>query len=74
LHFAEVEILLALIEADGQIVSTKELFRRLWPRTCVAETNLRVHMYKLRRALGDNASAIASATGHVRRNRVDTRK
>ena len=55
------EILLALIEADGQIVSTKELFRRLWPRTCVAETNLRVHMYKLRRALGDNASAIRTA-------------
>jgi DNA-binding winged helix-turn-helix (wHTH) protein len=55
------EILLALIEADGQIVSTKALFRRLWPRTCVAETNLRVHMYKLRRALGDNASAIRTA-------------
>jgi len=39
------EILLMLIEADGQIVSKRDLFRRLWPRTCVAETNLRVHMY-----------------------------
>ena len=55
------EILLALIEADGQIVSTRELIRRLWPNTYVAETNLRVHMYKLRRALGDNASAIRTA-------------
>lgn len=52
------EILLMLIEADGRIVSKKDLFQRLWPRTCVAETNLRVHMYKLRRALGENAEAI----------------
>ena len=55
------EILLTLIEADGQIVSKKELFQRLWPRTCVADTNLRVHMYKLRRALGDSARAIRTA-------------
>lgn len=55
------EILLTLIDADGQIVSKKDLFRRLWPRTCVAETNLRVHMYKLRRALGDNAHVIRTA-------------
>jgi len=52
------EILLMLIEADGRMVSKKDLFQRLWPRTCVAETNLRVHMYKLRRALGENAEAI----------------
>ena len=55
------EILLLLIEADGQIVSKKDLFRRLWPGTCVGETNLRVHMYKLRRALGDYAKAIRTA-------------
>jgi DNA-binding winged helix-turn-helix (wHTH) protein len=55
------EILLTLIEADGQIVSKKELFQRLWPRTCVAETNLRVHMYKLRRALGNHAHVIRTA-------------
>jgi DNA-binding winged helix-turn-helix (wHTH) protein len=55
------EILLALIEADGQIVSKRDLFQRLWPRTCVAETNLRVHMYKLRRALGDHAHVIRTA-------------
>src|SRR5262245_29463284 len=55
------EILLMLIEADGQIVSKRDLFRRVWPSTCVAETNLRVHMYKLRRALGDNAKAIRTA-------------
>jgi DNA-binding winged helix-turn-helix (wHTH) protein len=55
------EILLMLIEADGMIVSKKELFQRLWPKTCVSENNLRVNMYKLRRALGDNATAIKTA-------------
>jgi len=59
-HFA-FEILLMLIEADGRIVSKKDLFRRLWPSTCVVETNLRVHMYKLRRALGNDARAIKTA-------------
>lgn len=56
------EILLTLIEADGQIVSKKDLFKRLWPSTCVVETNLRVHMYKLRRALGNHAGAIKTAS------------
>jgi DNA-binding winged helix-turn-helix (wHTH) protein len=55
------EILLMLIEADGQIVSQRDLFRRLWPSTCVAKTNLRVQMHKLRRALRDNAEAIRTA-------------
>jgi DNA-binding winged helix-turn-helix (wHTH) protein len=55
------EILLMLIEADGQIVSKRDLFRRLWPKICVAETNLRVHVCKLRRALGSNAKAIKTA-------------
>lgn len=52
------EILLMLIEANGQIVPKKELFRRVWPNTCVVETNLRVHLYKLRRALGENGKAV----------------
>jgi len=52
------EILLMLIEANGQIVPKKELFRRVWPNTCVVETNLRVHLYKLRKALGENGKAI----------------
>ena len=55
------EILLMLIEADGRIVLKKELFRRLWPNTCVGEANLRVHMYKLRKALGEDAKVIKTA-------------
>jgi len=55
------EILLMLIEADGRIVLKKELFRRLWPNTCVGDANLRVHMYKLRKALGEDAKVIKTA-------------
>ena len=52
------EMLLMLIEADGQLVTKNDLFRRLWPKVCVADNNLRVQMCKLRRALGRNADAI----------------
>lgn len=55
------EILLTLIEADGKLVSKRDLFRRLWPTTCGSESNLRVHMCKLRRALGDSAATIRTA-------------
>jgi DNA-binding winged helix-turn-helix (wHTH) protein len=55
------EILLMLIQADGQLVTKKALFQRLWPNTCVADSNLRVQMYKLRKVLGENAQAIRTA-------------
>src|SRR4051794_11543273 len=47
------EILLALIERQGQLVSKQDLLERVWPKTFVEEGNLRVHLAALRRALGD---------------------
>jgi len=47
------EILIALIERSGDIVSKEELMVRIWPDTLVVEGNLAVHIAALRRALGD---------------------
>lgn len=47
------DILLALVEKQGQLVSKQELLDRVWPNTFVEEGTLRVHLAALRRALGD---------------------
>jgi DNA-binding winged helix-turn-helix (wHTH) protein len=51
-----LDILIALLERAGQIVSKAELFAVVWPTTCVEESNLRVQLSALRRALGDGRS------------------
>ena len=48
-----LDILLALVERPGELVSKSELMARLWPNTFVEEGNLKVHVATLRRALGD---------------------
>jgi DNA-binding winged helix-turn-helix (wHTH) protein len=47
------EILLALVERAGGLVSKGELMARVWPDTFVEEANLRVQVAALRRALRD---------------------
>jgi DNA-binding winged helix-turn-helix (wHTH) protein len=51
-----LDILIALLERAGQIVSKAELFAIAWPTTCVEESNLRVQLSALRKALGDGRS------------------
>lgn len=48
-----LEILTALVERGGELVSKNELMTRVWPDTVVDENSLRVHIASLRRALGD---------------------
>jgi DNA-binding winged helix-turn-helix (wHTH) protein len=48
-----LEILMALVERPGQVVSHKQLINRAWPNVVVEDTNLRVHIASLRKALGD---------------------
>src|SRR5260370_32376796 len=48
-----LEILIALVERPGELVSKEELIARVWPRTHVAEGNLKFQVAALRRALGD---------------------
>ena len=51
------EILLALVERAGQVVSKQELIARAWPGLFVEQSNLRVHVAALRKVLRDpNAS------------------
>jgi len=48
-----LDILLALLERAGEVVSKRELMARAWPAQDIDEGNLRVHMTALRKALGD---------------------
>ncbi|WP_339510236.1 ATP-binding protein [Pseudomonas sp. RL_15y_Pfl2_60] len=48
-----LEILHLLIENAGAVVSKEAIIAHVWPSTVVEETNLRVHIAALRRALGD---------------------
>jgi DNA-binding winged helix-turn-helix (wHTH) protein/tetratricopeptide (TPR) repeat protein len=50
-----VDILLALLEQHGDLVSKDELLRRVWPDTFVEEANLSVNVSALRKALGEQA-------------------
>jgi DNA-binding winged helix-turn-helix (wHTH) protein len=48
-----LELLHALVEHSGELVSKDELIARIWPDTCVSESNLKVQIAALRRALGE---------------------
>jgi len=48
-----LELLHALIEHSGEVVSKDKLIARIWPDTCVSESNLKVQIAALRRALGE---------------------
>jgi DNA-binding winged helix-turn-helix (wHTH) protein len=47
------EVLLALLERHGRVISKEELIERVWPDSFVDEANLARHVYTLRRALGE---------------------
>jgi predicted ATPase/DNA-binding winged helix-turn-helix (wHTH) protein len=48
-----LDILIALIDRAGEIVTHRELIARVWPDVTVEEANLRIHVAGLRKALGD---------------------
>jgi DNA-binding winged helix-turn-helix (wHTH) protein len=47
------DILAALVERAGEVVGKEELIARAWPKTFVEESNLKIQVSSLRRALGD---------------------
>ena len=47
------DILIALVERAGEVVDKEALIARAWPQTFVEESNLKIQMSSLRRALGD---------------------
>jgi DNA-binding winged helix-turn-helix (wHTH) protein len=48
-----LELLIALIERPGELVSKQELMARVWPNIFVEPANLTVHISALRRTLRD---------------------
>lgn len=48
-----LDILGALVERPGELLTKAELMARVWPSTVVEEDNLKVHVAALRKALGD---------------------
>src|SRR5271156_1948439 len=48
-----LDILIALAERPGEVVTHKELISTAWPDVTVEEANLRFQMTALRKALGD---------------------
>ncbi|MGA0610819.1 ATP-binding protein [Caldimonas sp. KR1-144] len=47
------DILVTLVERAGEVVSQAELMARVWPHAVVDPGALRVHLFGLRKALGD---------------------
>lgn len=61
-----LDILTALVEQAGETVGKRELIARAWPNMFVEESNLKVNMNALRRALGEEVGAaqyIATVVG-----------
>ncbi len=49
------DILVALVESDGRLVSKEELMTKVWPDSFVEEANLTVNISALRKILGETA-------------------
>jgi len=60
-----LELLIALVERPGELISKSELIARAWPETQVDEANLRVQISAVRRALKDQSGEayIVAASG-----------
>nr|WP_269112605.1 winged helix-turn-helix domain-containing protein [Burkholderia territorii] len=58
-----MELLIALVEANGAIVTKRTLIDRVWPTTVVLENNLHVHVSAIRAALGCRRDLLVSVPG-----------
>ncbi len=57
-----LDVLCALVAADGALVTKSELMAKVWPGITVEENNLQVQVYAVRRALGEDGDS----RGYVR--------
>lgn len=52
LHLKEIELLSALTERPGEVLTKQELLDRVWADSFVEESNLSRHIYRLRKTFG----------------------
>lgn len=57
-----LDILIALVDRAGEVLSRRDLMSRVWPDVVVEEANLRVHLSALRKALGDGRGGVRYIT------------
>ena len=57
------DLLLALLEADGSLVTKDQLVARVWPGIAVVQENLKVQISMLRRVLGADRDSIRTEFG-----------
>src|ERR1700720_4862637 len=57
------DVLMALIEASGAVVSKDALIDRVWPNRIVEESSLHVQISALRNALGAERNLIRTISG-----------
>src|ERR1700730_11828558 len=58
------DVLVALVERAGHLVTKEELFSLVWPKLIVEDANLHVQVSALRRILGTAASATVPGRGY----------
>ena len=58
------DLLLALVERPGQLVTKAELLDRVWPNRVVEDNNVHVHIGALRKLLGSEAIATVVGRGY----------
>ena len=66
------DLLLALIERRGEVLSKDELMRQVWPGLVVEENNLTVHMSALRKLIGPAAISTVPGRGYQFTAEVET--
>lgn len=58
------DLLVALAEKEGEIVSKDQLLDRVWPKLVVTDNNIHVHVSALRKLLGDQAIGTLPGRGY----------
>ncbi len=61
------DLLIALVERPGQLVTKEELLDCVWPKLVVEENNLQVQVSALRKILGQEARAVGE---HIKRLKI----
>jgi DNA-binding winged helix-turn-helix (wHTH) protein len=58
------DLLVALVDRAGQLVTKDELLNRVWPKTVVEEAALHVQVSALRKVVGSDAITTISGRGY----------